>query len=124
MDPATLMKVLHLKERPKLQPARIIGYHCKLWGPYPALLNGPYNGIVHGVVFEVESQADVKLLQAYETNRYRQACCSIQIEDRKDVEGTTFMWRECNAEELREGKFDLKDWQMNRLERDLVARPR
>ena len=47
MDPATLAKVLGLKYRPELHPAHIIGYHCMLWGPYPALLDGPPDNIVY-----------------------------------------------------------------------------
>ena len=120
MDPARLTDVLHLKERPTLQPATIIGYHCKLWGPYPALLNGPCGAKVEGVVFEVQSEEQVKLLQDYETKRYRKDFCQIQLRDGSIVQGMTFVWRS-DVEELREGVFDLKDFQMKQLEMNLLA---
>lgn len=118
MDPPTLAKVLHLEQLPTLQMATISGYHYKLWGSYPALLDGPYGGKVQGVVFEVQSAEQVKLLQDYETQRYRIAACRIQLTNGSKVSGKTFKWRSSD-EELREGVFDLKDFQMKRLEMDL-----
>ena len=75
MDPSTLANVLDLEQQPALQKATIVGYHYKLWGSYPALLDGPCGGKVQGVVFEVQSPEQVKLLQDYETGRYRVAVC-------------------------------------------------
>jgi Gamma-glutamyl cyclotransferase, AIG2-like len=49
MDSATLMKVLKLLHQPELVPARITGYSCKLWGQYPALVDGPAGNDVHGM---------------------------------------------------------------------------
>ena len=119
MDPTTLSKVLHLKERPLLQRATITGYHCKLWGPYPVLLDGPCGAKVEGVVFEIQSAEQVKLLQDYETKRYRNTSCRIQLKDGSEVGGRTFVWRS-SIEELHEGVFDLKDFQMKQLEMDLI----
>ncbi len=115
MDPVTLRKVLNLKARPKLQPATITGYHCKLWGAYPVLLDGPCGAKVNGVVFEVQSAEEVKLLQQYETNRYKKVSCHIHLEDGSKIRGQTFLWH-TSLEELHEGVFDLKDFQMKSLE--------
>ena len=120
MDITTLTNVLHLKERPRLQPATVVGYHCKLWGAYPVLLDGPYGAEVTRVAYEVESAEHVKLLQDYGTERYREASCEIQLMDGSMVVGSTFVW-DLNDEELCEGVFDLKDFQMNQLEVDLMA---
>jgi hypothetical protein len=37
-----LAAVLHLPDDqpPNLQPAKLVGYHIKLWGEYPVLLEG------------------------------------------------------------------------------------
>ena len=121
MDPATLSKVLNLIGRPTLQPATVTGYHCKLWGPYPALLDGPYGAKVKGAAFEVHSAEQVKLLQDYETKRYRQAGCRIHLRDGSETRGTTFVWHS-NIEELHEGVFDLKDFQMKSLEESIAER--
>ncbi len=122
MDPATLTKVLNLIEPPILQPATITGYHCKLWGPYPVLLDGPCGAKVKGVAFEVQSAEQVKLLQDYETKRYRKASCRIHLEDGSKIRGKTFVWHS-SVEELHEGVFDLKDFQMKSLEDSVAERP-
>ena len=120
-DPATLAKVLHLMELPKLQPATVIGYHCKLWGPYPVLLDGPYGAKVKGAAFEVQSAKQVKLLEDYETKRYRKASCRINLGNGSEIRGTTFVWHS-NVEELHEGVFDLKDFQMKSLDDSMAKR--
>jgi Gamma-glutamyl cyclotransferase, AIG2-like len=56
MDPTTLAKVLHLEERPILRPAKIIGYRCLLWGPYPALIDGKSGMSVTGVAYDVQAK--------------------------------------------------------------------
>jgi gamma-glutamylcyclotransferase (GGCT)/AIG2-like uncharacterized protein YtfP len=119
MDPTTLKRALNLKERPIPQLATITGYHCKLWGQYPALLDGPYGAKVNGLVYEVQSAEQVQLLQEYETRHYRIAGCRIQLEDGSKVSGRTFVW--CSSiYELNEGVFDLEDFQMKRLDRELM----
>lgn len=64
MDPATLTRVLGLSSPPRLIPAFIKPYHCKMWGLYPALFNGPRGSKVEGVAFEVQSREQVKLLSS------------------------------------------------------------
>jgi gamma-glutamylcyclotransferase (GGCT)/AIG2-like uncharacterized protein YtfP len=121
MDPATLSKVLDLRKPLALLPARLIGYHYKLWGPYPALLRGPPSSIVEGVMFKIQSIEQVEQLERYETAYYRLGVCNIKLADGSTVRGRTFLWRG-DREELREGVFDLKDYQMEQLEKDLATR--
>ena len=59
MDPKTLAEVLRLPIRPKCYPAKIVGYSCKLWGPYPALVDNPPRAIVHGMACKVQSSEEV-----------------------------------------------------------------
>ena len=115
MDPGTLAKILKLGDRPMLRPAKLIGYHCKFWGPYPALLDGPVNAAVHGMAYKVRSPKEVELLEAYETNLYTRVACRIRFEDGRTVRGGTFKWS-ADEGDLREGVFDLKDWQMHSLD--------
>jgi gamma-glutamylcyclotransferase (GGCT)/AIG2-like uncharacterized protein YtfP len=115
MDSATLMKVLKLLHQPELVPARITGYSCKLWGQYPALVDGPPGNIVHGMVFLVETASHQERLESYETKKYERVRCQIEFKDGREVHGRTFIWAADEAE-LTEGTFNLKDWQMNKLE--------
>ena len=65
MDPSILSSVLGLdpaaaeqrKSDFDLRPAYIVGYECKLWGPYPALVDGPESGSssIDGAVFQVRT---------------------------------------------------------------------
>ena len=112
MDPETLMKVLNLKEQPELRQASIVGYHTKLWGLYPALFGGPCNAVVQGMVYEIHTPEQVQLLQDYETERYVKTACRIKLDDGSVVNGRTFMWRQSNRDEVHEGVFDLKSYQM------------
>lgn len=79
------------------------------------LLDGPYGAKVERFAFEVQSAEQVKLLQDYETKPNRKASCRIKLEDGSKFKGKTFMWHS-NVEELHEGVFDLKGFQMKRLE--------
>jgi len=114
MDSSMIAKVLDLKERPVLRPAKITGYKCMLWGPYPALIDAP-GKVVRGVVYEVQSPKEKRRLQEYETDHYREARCLIQLEDGTEKIGRTFKWNE-DFSLLREGSFDLKDWLQEKLE--------
>lgn len=115
MDPATLAKVLQLPFRPELYPAKIVGYSCKLWGPYPAMVDGPPRAIAYGMTYEVQSSEEADRLQAYETHNYRPRGCTIELQNGKEVGGKVFMWR-ADKSLLKGGVFDLKDWQMMSLE--------
>jgi hypothetical protein len=120
MDSATLAMVLRLRYLPVLVPAKISGYHCKLWGEYPALVDGVVSEVVHGMAYEVRSSEEERRLNDYETDHYFKEGCSIELDDWTRVMGNTFKWHGDNTE-LKEGRFDLKDWKMDRLERELVS---
>lgn len=57
----------------------------------------------------------MEYLQAYETDNYKPRGCFIYFEDGRKVAGNVFKW---NADKslLKEGVFDLKDWQMEKLD--------
>ena len=103
-DPEMLAKVLRLPSgsAPQLRPAKIVGYGCKLWGPYPALVDMPRSGsTVSGMAYEVQSKEEADLLQAYETDKYTVAGCRINFQDGGDVSGLVFMWN-ASMSELKE----------------------
>ena len=64
-----LRDVLDLETEPRLRPATITGYECKLWGQYPALLDGPKK-VIHGAVYHVEIEEYTERLASYETDNY------------------------------------------------------
>lgn len=115
MDSATLAKVLQLPLRPMLYPAKIVGYSCKLWGPYPALVDGPTGAIVDGMAYEAQSSEEADRLQVYESDNYEPRGCMIKLQDGRKVGGKVFKWSE-NKALLKEGSFDLKDWQLRNIE--------
>jgi len=112
MDSSMLMEILGLKEKPTLRPAKIVGYSCKLWGQYPALVNGPQGGVVEGAMYEVQSDEHAARLAEYETKAYGTAPCDIRFmddEEPSEVCGTTFRYAG-PKQDLEEGDFDLKTW--------------
>ena len=115
MDSGHLAIVLQSPHRPHLYPAKIVGYSCKLWGPYPALADNPTGAVVCGVAYEVQSSMEEERLKAHETDNYLPRGCLIKFTDGSQVTGKVFKWNGDNSL-LKEGTFDLKDWQMNKLE--------
>lgn len=116
MDPTQLQRVLGLRDQPRsseLVPAEIVGYHTRMWGPYPALVDGPPGSVVKGMAYWVDGEEAKKRLADYETDNYREHKCAIRLEGAK-ISGTTFEWAG-DEDDLKEGSFDLKDWQMARL---------
>jgi len=112
MDPSQLARVLRLREPPVTRPASIVGYSCKMWGPYPALIDGPPGAIVQGVALEVQSQQAAAKLAEYETDAYEEHACIIRFEGGEKVFGMTFKWRDDpDDEDLSEGNFNLQEWQ-------------
>jgi hypothetical protein len=55
MDPALLSEILGLPEKPRLRPAMLLSYSPKLWGQYPALVDGPPGAVVEGRVYDVST---------------------------------------------------------------------
>jgi len=95
MDPALLSEILGLPEKPKLRSAKLVGYLLKLWGQYPALINGPPGAVVEGMVYEVEDEKHAKRLAKYETQAYWPTPCLIRFtdgEEPEEVTGTTFKY--------------------------------
>jgi len=112
MDPDHFANVLNLRERPVTHPASIAGYSYKMWGPYPALIDGPPDAIVQGVAIEVKSHWVATRLAEYETDAYEEHDCIIRFENGQTVSGVTFKWRDdADDPELREGSFNLREWQ-------------
>ncbi|OQD63054.1 hypothetical protein PENPOL_c010G09259 [Penicillium polonicum] len=97
MDPPTLARILQLPEPPIMRPAKLIGYHIKLWGPYPALLVGPPLHPVDGLAYELQSEEQLDRLRA--ENGGEAEC----------VAGRVFVWNG-EPEELREGSFSVEKW--------------
>ena len=135
MDPSFLAEVLALPShrRPKMRPAKMVGYAVKLWGQYPALLDGEAGQEVYGMAWRVREKKDAVRLAEYETRAYRPAPCLIELttdeggdDDDDDynnsgksgfvggkgtvLQGHAFKFRDGNESELREGSFDLKNW--------------
>lgn len=124
MDPETLSQVLRTSDSlPIMSRARVIGYDIKLWGPYPALIDGKPLQPVDGMVFEILSKTQLDRLLSYETEKYQLQPCLIDILNHDNsvestVDGVTFMWNG-EQDELQEGKFDLKQWKKEKRLRDL-----
>lgn len=107
-----LKDVLGLRKEPSLRPAKIVNYHRKLWGQYPAMLDGPGGAEVAGAVYHVQSPGQGKRLAEYETNSYVAKPCKIQYTDGgQPVQeyGHVFMFVG-NPQDLEDGEFDLAVW--------------
>ncbi|PYI00257.1 hypothetical protein BO78DRAFT_330498, partial [Aspergillus sclerotiicarbonarius CBS 121057] len=113
MDPSTLARVLQLPEAPKMHPARILGYHTKSWGSWPALLDGPGLHAVEGVACEIEVEELHERLVEYGMGKYRLRYCLIDLLDgggdvESSVRGVVFKWNG-RIEELQGGDVGLEE---------------
>jgi len=120
MDPTTLQSVIKAREPPVLRPAKISGYHLRMWGRYPALLDKRPLLIIQGMAFEISEFEDVdsirQRLKDYEGPNYKALQCFVQFDGNEErVRAITFKWVG-DQSELKEGVFDLKDYQMRNLE--------
>ena len=123
MDPSLLSEILDLPEKPSLRPAKLIGYSLKLWGQYPALVDGATGEVVEGMAYNVESEQRAERLAEYETRAYRSAPCRIHFTDGGEpgnISGTTFQYAG-NPLDIAEGKFDLGFW-LRQMGREGVGR--
>ncbi|BDD54406.1 hypothetical protein MPDQ_001321 [Monascus purpureus] len=110
-DPCMIAEILGLDHEPELRPAYIVGYECKLWGQYPALLDAS-DSIVKGAAYHVSTVEDGEKLAAYETRNYRTERCWINYMDEEEPSreiGSTFKFVG-DPSDLSEGQFDLKVW--------------
>lgn len=113
-----LVEILGLDNEPELRPAQLRGYDCKLWGQYPALVQGHADNLVVGAAYDVQTVEDAEKLTAYETRNYMPVLCSIEYTDGKPPTqqlGHAFLYVG-NVRDLSEGTFDLKIW-LQRMER-------
>lgn len=132
MDAATLQTVLSCRERPRLRSAKLRGYHCKMWGKYPAIIHSTPKDkdkdnttstsyeTIPGKLYEPNPFEHIdtieRKLQNYEGVNYRVRLCFVQIEGEGEVvEARTFEWVGEDGE-LRDGVFDLRDYLMGSVE--------
>lgn len=107
-DHLQLQEVLGLPSRPSLTPARVKSYKIKLWGQYPALVDGADDSYVDGMVYVVETEQHLQMLKDYETEVY--SVKDVQIEmGGETILGKTFGWG-VDPSELREGTWSLEEW--------------
>lgn len=111
-DPGILSEVLQLDYVPVLRRAQVIGYSLKLWGQYPALVDGPGGAVVQGSIFEVSDEIAAAKLAHYETNAYRPRPCLIRVAngDKEDIIGGYTFKYAGNPADLNDGAFDLGTW--------------
>ncbi|KAI9658466.1 MAG: hypothetical protein M1831_003904 [Alyxoria varia] len=119
-DPSMLSGVIGLSSKPTLRPAYITGYKRKLWGPYPALVEGDPDEEVEGFVYDVHSREDAGKLASYETKNYTASPCRIRYSPRDGAmpvcgDGHVFVFVG-RRRDLSEGNFDLEAW-MKRMGR-------
>lgn len=118
MDPAQLQKVLRLETTPSLRPATITGWKMMLWGAYYPALVFKSGNLIHGMAYEVQKESHMEYLKHYETEAYTLHGCMINFpDDQTEIPGETFIY-DGDRDLLREGGFDLKDWQMEKLEEE------
>jgi gamma-glutamylcyclotransferase (GGCT)/AIG2-like uncharacterized protein YtfP len=125
MDPQLLSEILSLSEIPTLHPTKIIGYSLKLWGQYPALVDGETGEAVEGMVYHVDEPKHAERLAEYETNAYWPAPCLINVmegEHSAEIRGTTFKYIG-NPMDTSDGTFDLNTW-LKRMNRQPLEKPR
>ncbi|KAF7591581.1 hypothetical protein BBP40_001329 [Aspergillus hancockii] len=110
-DSSMVSEILELDEEPEFRPAFILGYECKLWGQYPALVDAP-NSVVEGAAYNVQTVEQGERLAAYETSNYRTEPCLIKYTDGKEpAEGLGYTFKFAgNPKDLSEGSFDLRVW--------------
>ena len=95
MDSGNVASVLDLAKEPVLRPARIDGYRTMLYGPFPALVRAD-NSSVYGMVYRMDSQADIKdqiaELENHEGEDNGRHRVLIRFEDGREEWGWTFVW--------------------------------
>jgi hypothetical protein len=69
------------------------------------------------MAYEVQNPTERERLQAYETSYYKPRPYLIHLPDGRKIIGTTFIW-DADTALLKEGAFDLKDWQMTSRDGD------
>ncbi|PLB54856.1 hypothetical protein P170DRAFT_432429 [Aspergillus steynii IBT 23096] len=110
-DPSMIAEILDLAQELELRPASVLGYKCKMWGHYPALVDEP-GSTVEGAVYHVDTVEDGERLAAYETRNYRAESCVVRYADNQGPSqdfGYAFKFVG-DPRELTEGNFELRTW--------------
>lgn len=84
----------------------------RLWGQYPALVDGPTGAVIEGRAFEVPTTEAAEKLAYYETSNYTTAPCLVHLADGKSstgIYGYTFVFAG-REDDLTDGDFDLSLW--------------
>jgi hypothetical protein len=68
------------------------------------------------MAYEVQKKEHLEYLTRYETEAYKVKGCIIKFADGRELGGKTFIWN-AGKELLKEGTFNLRDWQMDQLEK-------
>ncbi|KAJ3508854.1 hypothetical protein NLJ89_g5528 [Agrocybe chaxingu] len=81
-----------------------------MWGPYPALIKAPEELTMHGMIFLVMHEDELKRLIRYETENYRLEQTEItafysELSESTILPGYAFVWNGY-PEVLQEGAFD------------------
>lgn len=105
-----------------------------MWGPYPALVDARPWIPIPGVLFEAGYHDRYEhlhaKLQAYEGANYKPRICMVNVPGQEGafavdngIAANTFQWIGDPAELQAKRGFDLKDYQMSRVDREKEEKP-
>lgn len=105
--------------RTNITACYITSYKMKMWGSYPTLVPRVENDTAEpfpGFAYKVQTRAHVNQLTYYETENYVAKAIDITLlvymgEEASIIRGQAFIWNGY-PEELKGGKFDIKDYQI------------
>ncbi|KAK7750655.1 hypothetical protein SLS62_007355 [Diatrype stigma] len=78
-DTSQLRSVCDLESTPLLRRAFIRSWRVMMWGPFPALVPGAPDDVVHGMVWRCDTGRHVMSLCEYESRNYRLEYCDIHL---------------------------------------------
>jgi len=117
MDSTTLCNILGVSTDPIMHPAKLSGYHMKMWGPYPAIIKSSAAHEIDGMLFRLDKQSQFDKLAEYETEAYTWAQVDVDVEvgdgRTQAVSARVFVWAG-SLKQLRDGRFDLEKFQIAR----------
>lgn len=105
-DPELLTQVLNRSEKPELAHAVIRDHGMSYWGDYPAAVQRNADHPIDGVICKIESDEELELLEAYETDMYRVDTCTAWLDDGTEICGSLFVW-DGDESLLRESRKDI-----------------
>jgi len=112
MDSDVLQAILELPTVPLTHKAFLEGFTIKMWGIYPAIIQGGGEKIL-GTVWKVDSETHFLRLAEYETSNYTWCPCNVELENGEVLSGCrTFCWAgDPKSKDLADGSFDLERYQ-------------